>query len=334
MVREGALDQPGLRVLLLPRVEALTQAEAEAVRRFLARGGVVMADVRTGLYDGHCKPRAEGALDDLFGVRRQGSPAAVAGTSGEIGALRLDPGVAVTTGAPAYTVNGLPAFVSRVQGQGETLFLNADFSAFAQLASAETPERLATEMALLFARAKVIAEYTLVGRDRQRERRVMVSRWQNGDAALFSLFRTAGERSPVEVLLPREAAVYDLRRHRLVTTGRAFSTEVVPNRASFFAVLPVRAPEARVALSHEAAGPGDVVTATLSVPGARGLHALRLQVVADGEPADWFGRNVIVGQEPVAVPLPVAWNDPTGRYLVRAVDLFTGGAATASFVVR
>jgi len=74
----------------------------------------------------------------------------------------------------------------------------------------------------------------------------MVSRWQNGDAAIVSLFRTAGVRSEVKVLLPHAAAVYDLRRRELVTTGRGFTTAVVPNRASFFAVLPSKAPAAKL----------------------------------------------------------------------------------------
>jgi hypothetical protein len=333
MVREGELAKTSVRVLLLPRAEALSDAEVEAIRGFVARGGLVIADVRTGLYDGHCKARAQGALDDLFGIRREGCPEATPAKSPELGPLKLDGGVKATTGAAAQAFDSIPAFITCSRDQGETLFLNADFSAFGQLALAGTPETVATDLALRLARFRVLPEYTLVGRGQQRERGVLVSRWQNGNASLFSLFRTGGEPSTVQVLLPRDAAVYDLRQQRLVTRGRSFTTEIVPNRASFFAVLPAAAPVARLQVAATAP-PGSVVTATAQVPNAAGFHALRIRVRAAGQPLDWLDRNLIVGQEPATFRLPLAYNDPTGPYEIQATDLFTGKTTTAALHVR
>jgi len=55
------------------------------------------------------------------------------------------------------------AFIANTSGTGETLFLNADFSAMAQLAQPEAAETVATDMALRLARFGVLPEYTLVG---------------------------------------------------------------------------------------------------------------------------------------------------------------------------
>ena len=54
---------PGVRVLLLPRVLALSDAEVAALRRFIAAGGVVLADVPPGAWDEHGRPRAAPPAD-------------------------------------------------------------------------------------------------------------------------------------------------------------------------------------------------------------------------------------------------------------------------------
>ena len=61
------------RVLILPACFALSDAEAKRIREFVARGGRVVADFMCGLFDQHGRGRRAGALDDVFGVRHDGS---------------------------------------------------------------------------------------------------------------------------------------------------------------------------------------------------------------------------------------------------------------------
>jgi hypothetical protein len=58
-----------LRVLVLPNVGALSNAQVEAVRRFAHGGGSVVATGETGLYTEDGDPRRDYALAELFGVR-------------------------------------------------------------------------------------------------------------------------------------------------------------------------------------------------------------------------------------------------------------------------
>jgi hypothetical protein len=55
----------GVRVLLLVHALALSDAEADAVRRFAAAGGVVLADAPPGAFDAHGRPRAALPLADV-----------------------------------------------------------------------------------------------------------------------------------------------------------------------------------------------------------------------------------------------------------------------------
>lgn len=54
----GALQDAGLRVLMLPHAIALSNQEVAEVRAFAARGGTVLADTEPGVFDGHGRRRA------------------------------------------------------------------------------------------------------------------------------------------------------------------------------------------------------------------------------------------------------------------------------------
>ncbi len=85
----GVLQKEGYKVLLLNRVLSLSDAEVAAIRAFAAAGGTVVADHLCGIYDGHGKARPQGALDDLFGVKRDLSKGILGGaTTTEVNAER------------------------------------------------------------------------------------------------------------------------------------------------------------------------------------------------------------------------------------------------------
>lgn len=59
------------KLLVLPHVAALSDEEAENVRRFVRRGGAILATFETGAYDEWGQPREHGALDDVLGVAQR-----------------------------------------------------------------------------------------------------------------------------------------------------------------------------------------------------------------------------------------------------------------------
>ena len=65
-VARGELDPRTTPALFLWGALALSDAEAAAIRRYLAGGGTVVADSEPGLYDEHCHRRAAGALHDCL----------------------------------------------------------------------------------------------------------------------------------------------------------------------------------------------------------------------------------------------------------------------------
>jgi hypothetical protein len=75
MVHDGLLDEAHLapfKTLILPNVAALSDAQCEQLRAFVARGGSLVATHETSLYDEWGTRRADFGLGDLFGVRAAG----------------------------------------------------------------------------------------------------------------------------------------------------------------------------------------------------------------------------------------------------------------------
>jgi len=63
----------GLSVLILPNLGALRDAQISAIRRFVERGGSLIATGQTSLFDEWGDARPDFALGDLFGVSRGGN---------------------------------------------------------------------------------------------------------------------------------------------------------------------------------------------------------------------------------------------------------------------
>ncbi|MBN1422665.1 MAG: beta-galactosidase [Planctomycetes bacterium] len=70
-IEGGALDPSRFRVLILPLSIAISDREAEAIMRFCAGGGRIIADGLTGWMDERCAVRRVPALDPLFGIERR-----------------------------------------------------------------------------------------------------------------------------------------------------------------------------------------------------------------------------------------------------------------------
>lgn len=73
-VKEGRIDlSKRFKVIILPQVICLSESEVSALSGFVRSGGMLIADAICGLLSETGRGRAEGALDDLFGIRRDES---------------------------------------------------------------------------------------------------------------------------------------------------------------------------------------------------------------------------------------------------------------------
>ncbi len=93
-------DFAGFAVLILPNLGALSERQCEAIRRFSANGGAVIASGATSLYDEWGDTRKDFALADIFGAHAPLSAAAEGGNS----YLRLLPDMRSKDAGPRHPV--------------------------------------------------------------------------------------------------------------------------------------------------------------------------------------------------------------------------------------
>jgi len=346
------------RVLVLIRAAALSDQSAQVIRRWVEQGGTLIADLPPGLFDGHCKLRDQGVLDDLFGIRRTGeSKARVSSVQlpvalqAEAQHFKLEnrvynPDVRAAGAEALGSAGETPLVLVNHYGQGQTILLNLSAR---RLRGSEQEEVIAEFVRSLFAAGGVAPSLRETDLEGNRLPGLDTVRWQTGDIELMAVFQpgfvpvgslgsqeTGAEDSrPALLHLPEPQHVYDLRQGKYLGHTDLIHTQLRVARTSWFALSPTRVHGPQVRLSSRRLQRGGTLVATCQVPGAVGLHALRLRLIAPNRAeAKWFSQNLIVGPDPTEVSVPLAYNDPAGQWQLEVRDLYTGQVAQARFEVR
>ncbi|MFV1964410.1 MAG: beta-galactosidase trimerization domain-containing protein [Pirellulaceae bacterium] len=346
-MRLGEVDLGKFRVIFLPMAQAMSEREAEMFRRFVRDGGVLVADVRPAIYDGHVKPLAAGQLDDVFGVSRTGFAEAlvsdgvieVPSAGGEPRTLdlvnvRADAGVQATEASAAGSAGDVPLVLSNDFGNGRAILLNLAMSSFLSRDDESPLEAAAHALRQVLESGRVSPPFRLTRADGQRLRNVEITRWMNGPVQMVSVFRHRGLPEAAKLELPQPLHVYDLKTHTSLGKQRVVSLTVTPYRAQFYACSP-QPLEAVVLKVAPVVRTGGLqrVTVTSTLP--KGRQAVKVRVkLPDGSLADWAESVVVTDKQGVVVDVPVAYNDPKGTWTVSATELCTGITTTAPFTVE
>ena len=346
-MRLGEAELERYKVIILAKTQAIGAAEAQMLREFVQNGGVLIADVRPGIYDAHCKPLESGVLDDVFGVRRVSFDQAViadAQINGTLGTIALDtafPSARVDTGIEAAGAHSLgqagetPIFFVNNFGRGTAVLLNMAMGSYPSLSAESTTAAQAEVVRALFELAQVRPAFVLLDSEGRRMRNVEITRWRNGDVEIFSLLRMQGEREAASVRFAQPQRLYDLKARRYLGQRDSYNVRITPYRAQFFAVSTRPVGDVAVELNRANVLPGGMLQARVSFPGARGRQAAYLQVTQPGgETAEWLSQVVVGDARGVTVDIPVAFNDPAGEWTVNAVELYTNNSAESRFSVR
>ncbi|MDP6507320.1 MAG: beta-galactosidase trimerization domain-containing protein, partial [Planctomycetota bacterium] len=147
----GDLLERDFKLLLLPNSQALTQLEAEQIRKFVAAGGTILADFAVAQRSKHGSWLEKGMLEDVFGFRVLDSKCVfqkavleitdplgtiMAGSFGEFLAPFED-GLKLTSARPhgVLKVKGKssPALLVNEFGNGRAIYMNFSFSGYGAL---------------------------------------------------------------------------------------------------------------------------------------------------------------------------------------------------------
>jgi hypothetical protein len=336
MIENGELQKGKYRMLFLACSQAISDKEAQALREFVANGGTVIADVATGIMDGHCKPlwgegKWNGQLDDLLGITRTGElklkQATANVTVGNVSLadfpFRLDASLA--SQRASTSVDGVPMFVVNKVGKGSAVFMNFPFP------NPEHPQGTVF-MKMLLANTGMKPSCELLN-----GKGYAFRRFRNGDLTLIGVVRESEIAGNATLKLSQPAYVYDVRAGKLLGKVASVSISKDGQRARLFAVLP--APTQRLTVQvNKQFRRGDVVRARLRLetgsvkPTGRIVRVKLLR--PDGVEAMTYRSYLTLQGAEAEVVIPFAFNDPVGTWTLITTDVATGVSRKVSFALQ
>lgn len=361
-LENGQFDLADHRIMILPQSIAMSAEECRVLRRFVERGGVLVADCRTALMDEHCKALGKGQLDDLFGITRRDLTYApgpeglkpVKGASGELAGgepfdrvSAAEPGVRVKGAAVAYyeDANGTPAVIVNKTGRGATVYLNAVVTDYYRWRIRSSDgESLRAFVARLIEMANVPPQYDLTMADGSHPVGIEIHPYSDGKTRLLAIHRNyhlkSSELGPPEyqsqealktqrtlrIGLGAVSAVYDERSGGLIDVTDTVTVDVPEYEPVILSIFE-KALEAVTIDAPDAVAAGDLVEVALEVVGAEAstTHVLRVEVLsASGESMGVYQRNLVAPGGRARWILPLAESDMPGAYTLLVRDVATG----------
>jgi len=257
------------KVLILPACYALSDVEGRRIAEFCRRGGTVIADFACGLFDQHGRGRTSGALDELFGLKHDGTE-----TAADFFAKRLwvetdqDRGFSYRRYRDlfatlecslhqGYAVAERRLPISHVQktGEGTAVYLNLSPQRYLQYREEGTASDEHRDVFMRHVTAAGVApRLKVTGPDGRRPAKCEATCWRKGDRVYLFVVQnarvtgnsfggggTAGLESrvvPITVEFPAPVKdVIDERTGRRLGDGRTFRFDFNTVEAVFFSHL-------------------------------------------------------------------------------------------------
>ena len=306
-IERGDLTGQGYRVLVLSHALSLTDREAQALRTFVEQGGVLIADGPPGVYDERGRRLPEPRLSDFFGPP----------ITGQITERRF--------------------------GRGRTIYLNVDMTRYARDRLLTSEPDLHRIVGRLLESTLGVSEFRVtdpsgrpvIGVEIQAFRNgavTMLAIQSNPELALADMSSADGASNKrfeaplsLTVTWSGERFVSNVRAAKALGKRTRLSFDLDPHEPTLLMLSPQPLPAVTVAGPRQLRR-GDVGVYRLSLDGSpAALHVLRVDVVdPSGRRAPQYSGNLMAPRGRARLTLPLALNDPAGRWKLQVSDVMSG----------
>lgn len=335
--QRGELAARKPKIVFILGARAISGDEAELLRDYCQAGGTVVAEARCGVLGGLGKPVARNVLSELLGVESDvnATPGKAplnlsAVLSGQklqldVPEVRVDPSIRVTTAQVLAADGDLPLVTVNHAGQGRAILLNFPLS---DALAGAVPSSRGTDLVAALVGAVGVAPRVWLEPRGTWEVRLL----DNGQAPLVGLLRR--RPGPARLLLRQNAHMVDTRTGQYLGARRELAIPDSETREVLvYTLLPTTPGE--LAIGPKAGKLGQDVTIALKLPG--GLQASRIVRVrvtdSQGQERWAYRRYLHMTGTQGEVTIPLAYNDPVGRWRIEMTDISTGARNTAHFDV-
>jgi len=355
----GILSKEKFRLLVLPWSQALSRPEIDAIKTFVKGGGTVLADLRPGVSNEHCKPWETSPLDEVFGVvqdtkaaRVRTSPVTVELAGGLFGAMKSDLSLKLASGKAAGSAGkDVPALIRNPYGKGHAILLNFAVDRYFKIGNS-FHDCVRTKAA-----PRMVAFVTRLLRDVPLDRRVRFSPepkrmrrflFLSGAIRYVGLVQelpeplgayaggTAAPPAPrkTEVSFDGPAHVYDARNGLYLGFTDSVTAFLTPGVAKVLSLLPYRLDDITVT-APGAVTQGDTVSCQVNLHATAKpeKHVLHIAVVdPEGRKMRHYTSNVNCAGGRTKGAIRLALNERPGVYRLLVRDVASGleGSATVN----
>jgi hypothetical protein len=360
------------KVVILPLAFALSDEEIQQLERFVAGGGVVIADAAPGWLDQHCAWQKNERVNKLFGIAtvdsdkrhlklapgtvRTSAQGSEWGLPQDLTDIRIaEPDVKASGGTPLLKIeNGNAAIVNHT-GKGWTIYLNTAWDQYpkqrARNFGGAAYRRLVNAV---LNKAGITAGIQVTSPDGRQLPQAQIARYKFGNAEILAIVKeniaiagVVGQdgvttyndaslghvaKQELTIKLPRKFYVTDVRGGKKLGFTDVVHSSILVGDAIVLALTPE---------TNELMFDGPVSThagehVSLSLKSTTAATTLvRCYVYApDGSRLPIYSNNVLVKNGIGKFILPSARNDPTGKYVVRATDVVTGAVIEKSIELK
>ncbi len=316
-VANGDLLKRGFHVLVLLESSSLSQAEANAIREFVAAGGVAIADEVPGTYDEHSRKLPQSSLADLFGEPQTGQVTVRTFGSGKA--------ILLNTDIAGYLTNRLEG----KEGPTHQLIQNL-------LRSNGVDPQFAVEDS---------KGHNVVGID--------AHVYANGGVRVVALasnpqlrvnelgppdFRS-NERfvksTTVHLHLPNLMYVYDIRARKAMGQKKELTLTVDPYDPTILVTSDTPLPEMQVSVPEKAQRGSAVNIAVRAAPAQAEVSIFHVDVRdPQGNLVIYYSGNLIAKEGSGVKSIPLASNDMPGKWTVVVRDVLSGQEITHTLNVE
>ncbi|MCE5249884.1 beta-galactosidase trimerization domain-containing protein, partial [bacterium] len=363
-VTDSWLIEQNIKVLVLPFIQAMSDETADYIKKFVKRGGTVIADLRPGVMDDHLVMRDTGVLDTVFDITQgtERKTPTVSGTfvsqkiRGKIPAqitfdnCRSDP--TVKTGKDVFvfaSVGNTPAVIFNRYGSGCGIFLNMDMGRYELMNSGRQRAAYRDVISWCLSSGGLYTPVISV-RDSKgvMENGMNISVFKDFDAIYIGLLRnpalmeTGDSVSGYFLDLTRIKSpgfIYNVRTREYLGTGSKIPVNVQTGKAELFAFMPYRLVGLDMKINNPVVVVGNTVDFSVTIITGRNntkpcRHALRVEAVApDGSLKPFLASTIEAVFGDAKSTIYISPDDPPGRWVLRVTDIVTGRQAERSFMV-
>jgi len=347
-IEKGALIRENYRVLILPHSKAISRAEAENIREFVRKGGLLIGDYEIGLMDEHGRTQKTGQLDDVFGIKRSGNNPLNAladvriderlsgGLKGDEGIARLsimEGGIATDKGISyGTTKDKAPAIIINKTGKGQGVYLNFHLGGYLDERLINSPRNktwrhVFRNIFALHDVKPVVAidckESFFAG---------SVTRFKKGDHEYVGVLRDGSDDRPIsktfDINLNKMWHVYNVRKGKYYGKVDRIVDELATGDAALYALLPYEVNDIDLKVDQQSARPGDKVACHISLNKRSGItadHVVNIEVFDPNmKKHALYSGNCVCGDKGGVYDFTLALNDPAGTWRVKARDVISG----------